>query len=64
MNDVDLPYFQAVIAANDYPEDIHWYISYYSDSEKDKLLKVFRSHISSDTSKLTMFKLEDLLVNL
>lgn len=61
MNAVDLPYFQTVRACNDYPNDIHWYISYYGDSEKDKLTKVFHGHISSDTSKLTLFKLEEMM---
>lgn len=63
LNTVDIPYFQTVNACNDNPSDIHWYISYYSDSEKDKLTKVFNDYISSDTSKLRLFKLEDMMIS-
>lgn len=62
LNAVDMPYFQVVKAANDYPSDIKWYISYYSDSEKDKLSKAFHDHLSSDLSRLTLFKLEDMMI--
>ena len=55
-------YFQVVKAAIDCPSDIKWYISYYSDSKKDKLSKAFHDYLSSDLSRLTLFKLEDILM--
>lgn len=57
LGNVDIPYFEAVNKANDYPEQIHWHVSYYSDGEKHNLEDIMRKRIISDGAKLDMMTL-------
>ena len=57
LGNVDIPYFEAVNKANDYPEQIHWYVSYYSDDEKQHLEDVMRKRIITDGATLDMMTL-------
>lgn len=62
LNAVDLPYFQVIKAANDFPSAINWHISYYSEPEKARLFNTYRAHLSFDDTKVDMFKLEDMMM--
>lgn len=57
LGNVDIPYFKAINAANDYPEKLHWYVSYYSDEEKRKLEKTMRNRIIDRNASLEMMTL-------
>ena len=61
LGNVDLPYFRAVNNANDYPERMRWYVSYYSEAERVNLVKIMRSSVMDGQSELTMIKLEDIM---
>lgn len=57
LGNVDIPYFKAINKANDCPEQIHWYVSYYSEEEKQKLEDIMRKRIISDGATLDMITL-------
>ena len=57
LGNVDIPYFKAINKANDCPEQIHWYVSYYSEEEKQKLEDVMKKRIISDGATLDMITL-------
>ena len=57
LGNVDIPYFKAISAANDYPEKLHWYVSYYSDDEKKRLEKTIRNRIIDRNASLEMMTL-------
>lgn len=38
LNDVDMPYIQTIMSSMDYPEECHWHISYFSESEKERMM--------------------------
>lgn len=54
---VDIPYFKAINEANDYPEYLHWHVSYYSEEERFRLEGIMRKCIISDGAKLDMMTL-------
>ena len=57
LGNVDIPYFEAVNKANDYPEQIHWHVSYYSDEEKQHLEDIMSKRIITDGATLDMMTL-------
>ncbi len=54
---VDIPYFKAINEANDYSENLHWHVSYYSEEERSRLEGIMRKCIISDGAKLDMITL-------
>ena len=63
LGNVDLPYFQAINDANDYPESIHWYVSYYAESEKKALHDVMYNNVISEKADLKMMTLDSMIAN-
>ena len=62
LGSVDLPYFRKVVACNDYPSEMCWHISYYSDNSKQMYEDIVRSQIAHPGSPVTSFRLEDILL--
>lgn len=62
LGSVDLPYFRAVNMANDYPERLHWKLSYYSEEEKIDLERVMRSQVIARDADLEMVTLGGLMI--
>ena len=60
LGNVDIPYFKAVNLANDYPEKLHWYVSYYSDKEKIWIENTMWKRIISKGARLEMMTLESI----
>jgi len=60
LGNVDLPYFRAINNINDYPKELHWYVSYYSKSEKLSLEHIMRTHIIDKSANLNMITLDGL----
>lgn len=63
LGNVDLPYFQAINDANDYPNDIHWYVSYYSEREKIALHDIMCNSVVEKTAFLEMITLDSMIAN-
>lgn len=63
LGSVDLPYFKAINDANDYPDDIHWYVSYYSKCEKIALHDIICNCVADKTAFLKMIKLDSMFAN-
>lgn len=57
---VDIPYFKAVNSVNEHPEELVWYVSYYSSKEKQMLEEVMRKEVIDPNAKLEMITLESL----
>ena len=61
MANVDLPYFKKVVECNDYPEKMHWLVSYYNEKDRDNFLQ--RVHrISYSGSTVEPIKLQNFLL--
>lgn len=60
LGNVDIPYFKAVNLANEYPERLHWYVSYHSDKEKNWLENTMQKRIISKGARLEMMMLESI----
>lgn len=58
LGNVDLPYFRAVNSANDYPEELQWHVSYYSETEKSDLERIMRTHVINENASLEMITLQ------
>lgn len=54
-NKVDIPYIRKIIASNDYPEDIKWNISYFSDEERVKFVTIL-SELGVDVNRQVPFR--------
>lgn len=57
---VDIPYFKAVNSANEHPEELVWFVSYYSSKEKQTHEKVMRREVINPNAKLEMIKMDRL----
>lgn len=62
LGNVDIPYFKAINDANERPDELQWYVSYYSDEEKDALEGIMRSRVISEKAKLQMISMDSLQV--
>ena len=60
LGNVDIPYFKAINAANDFPEKLHWYVSYYSEDEKRRLAKTMCKRVMDKDARLEMITMTDL----
>lgn len=60
LGNVDIPYFKAINAANDFPEKLHWYVSYYSEDEKRRLAKTMCKKVMDKGASLEMITMTDL----
>ena len=54
-NPIDLPYIRAIVGANDNPDTIRWYVSYWGDSEKDRLEGILVA-LGVDVSRQVTFR--------
>ena len=57
LGSVDIPYFKAINNVNDYPEKLHWHVSYYSDEEKKALEDIMTKRIVINGAKVEMMTL-------
>ena len=60
LGNVDIPYFQAINAANDNPKDLHWHVSYLHIEEKSHFEEIMHSKIMSFGAQLDMITLESM----
>jgi len=58
LGNVDMPYFRAINNANDYPEDLRWHVSYYSEEERNNFERIMRSRIIDKNATLEMITLQ------
>lgn len=54
-NKVDIPYLKKIIASNDYPDDIKWNVSYYSEDERGKFGNIL-SELGVDVDRQVRFR--------
>jgi len=57
LGNVDIPYFKAINAANNNPEDLHWHVSYLHPEDKPYFEEIMHSKIMSLGAQLEMITL-------
>ncbi|WP_289006635.1 AbiH family protein [Parabacteroides sp.] len=60
LGNVDLPYFKKISSCNSTPKKINWHVSYYADSEREKLKKLMQDNIMDQGASLELFKMEEI----